>query len=182
MGIVSTTGGPWRSWRGGVIDQFIRLDAALYPSSSGAAVTDASGRVMGIATAGLSRTSAIAIPRTTVDQVVSQLVERGRVARGYLGIGLQPVPLPDHLKGKVGGGQTSAVIVLSVEPQGPAAAAGLTIGDVLLRFNGKPLADTDDLQTALGAAGVGGKANLDLLRGGEFTTVEVTVGERPRKE
>jgi S1-C subfamily serine protease len=82
MGIISTVGGPWRTWRGGLIDRFIRLDMALYAGSSGAAVADANGSVIGIATAGLSRTSAIAIPKSTVDQVVSELLTRGHVARG----------------------------------------------------------------------------------------------------
>lgn len=180
MGIVSTVGGPWRTWRGGLIDRFIRLDVALYATSSGAAVVDALGGVWGMATSGLSRTSAIAIPRTTIDLVVDELLRRGRIARGYLGVGLQPVPIPAHLKEKLkltGDG----VIVLSVEPDGPAEAAGLMIGDVLLRLEDQTLSDTDDVQMALGSRSVGDRITLELLRGGEVKTVSANIGERPRK-
>ncbi len=180
MGIVSTIGGAWRTWRGGLIDRFVRLDVALYAGSSGAAVADASGGVFGIATGGLSRTSAIAIPKTTVDLVVEQLLSKGRIARGYLGVGLQPVPIPAHLKEKLkltGDG----VIVLSVEPDGPAESAGLMIGDVLLKLEGHTLSDTDAVQTALGSRNVGDGITLELLRGGEVKTVSANIGERPRK-
>lgn len=180
MGIVSTISGAWRTWRGGLLDRFVRLDVALYATSSGAAVVDANGGIFGIATSGLSRTSAIAIPRTTIDQVVEELLRRGRIARGYLGVGMQPVPIPQHLTSKLG--QEGGVIVLSVEPGGPADQGGLMIGDVLLKLNGHALADTDEMQTALGAQAVGNTVTLDLLRGGEVKTVQATVGERPRKE
>jgi S1-C subfamily serine protease len=182
MGIVSTVSGPWRTWRGGLIDRFIRLDLALYPSSSGAAVADGNGDVFAIATSGLSRTSAIAIPKVTVDLVVDELLRRGRIARGYLGVGLQPVPLPAHLKNKLSLSQEGGVIVLSVEPDGPAETAGLTIGDVVLELKGQPVADTDDMQSALGSAAVGDPVELRVLRGGEVKTLTVTLGERPRKE
>ncbi len=178
MGIVSTIGGSWRTWRGGQIDRFVRLDVALYASSSGAPVADANGAVFGIATSGLSRTSAIAIPKTTIDHVVDELLRRGRIARGYLGVGLQPVPIPEHLKL----GQEGGVIVLSVESGGPAHAAGLMIGDVVLKLNGRKVTDTDEMQSALGSEAVGAGVTLDLLRGGEVKQVNATIGERPRKE
>lgn len=179
MGIVSTVGGAWRTWRGGLIDQFVRLDLSLYSSSSGAAVVDASGRLVGMATAGLSRTSAIAIPWHTVTQICDELLAKGHVARGYLGVGLQPVALPRHLKEKLQLNEERAVIVLSVEPESPAGAAGITIGDVLLRIDGKSLADTDDVQTALGAGDIGRSVKVSLIRGGESITLEVRIGERP---
>ena len=182
MGIVSTVGGPWRTWRGGLIDRFVRLDIALFASTSGGAVVDTEGAVFGIATSGLSRISAIAVPRTTVDLVVDELLRRGRIARGYLGVGLQPVPLPEHLKNRLALTQHGGVIVLSVEPGGPADSAGVLIGDVLLKLNGQSLADTDEVQTALGTESVGSTVKLDLVRGGEVKSVEATVGERPRKE
>ena len=124
MGVVSSVSGPWRTWRGGKIDQFLRLDLGLYPGSSGGAVIDASGPFLGIATGGLSRTSALAIPGATIARVVHPLFENGHIARGYLGVGFQPVGIPEHRKG---------LIVLSVEAQSPAGQAGLVIGDVLSR-------------------------------------------------
>lgn len=182
MGIISTVSGAWRTWRGGLIDRFVRLDVSLYASSSGAAVADADGGVFGIATSGLSRSSAIAIPKSTIDLVVDELLRRGRISRGYLGVGLQPVMIPEHLKNKLQLSQEGGVIVLSVEPSGPAEAAGVMIGDVLLKLNGHSLADTDEVQTALGTERIGNSVRLDLVRGGEVKSVDATIGERPRKE
>jgi S1-C subfamily serine protease len=182
MGIVSTAAGPWRTWRGGLIDRFIRLDMGLYPSSSGAAVAGADGAVFGIATSGLSRTSAIAIPKSTIDPVVADLLRSGRVSRAYLGVGLQPVPLTEHLKQKLNLSQNGGVIVLSVEPDGPAQAGGVLIGDIFLELNARSLEDTDDVQASLGTEKVGASVKLKVLRGGEVTALEIKVGERPRKE
>src|SRR4051794_25532667 len=136
MGIISAVSGEWRTWRGGRLDQYIRLDLTLYPGSSGGAVVDSEGRAIGIATSALSRIAGLAIPPANVDRTVDELLARGHVARGYLGVGLQPVELPDHQKG---------LIVVSLEAGGPAAKAGVIIGDVLLALAGRPANDTDDL-------------------------------------
>ncbi len=178
MGVISAVNEGWRTWRGGLIDRFIRLDLELYASLSGAPVVDSSGGFVGMATAGLSRTAAIAIPPETLERVASELLAKGRVSRGYLGIGLQPVALPADLSKKLQLGRAS-VIVLSVEPGGPADNAGLVIGDVLLSIAGRSVADLGDVQSALGADSVGRTAPVELLRGGERKTVEVTIGERP---
>jgi S1-C subfamily serine protease len=178
MGVISAVNEGWRTWRGGLIDRFIRLDLELYASLSGAPVVDSSGGFVGMATAGLSRTAAIAIPPETLERVASELLAKGRVSRGYLGIGLQPVALPADLSKKLQLGR-AGVIVLSVEPGGPADNAGLVIGDVLLSIAGRSVADLGDVQSALGADSVGRTAPVELLRGGERKTVEVTIGERP---
>ena len=145
-------------------------------------MVDADGGVFGIATSGLSRMSALAIPKTTVDAVVDELLRRGRIARGYLGVGLQPVAIPKHLKDRLHLDRQEAVIVLSVEPGGPAESGGVMIGDVLLRLNGHSLADTDEVQAALGPDSVGKTVTIELLRASELKTIEATAGERPRKE
>ena len=173
MGIVSAVSGDWRTWRGGRLDRYIRLDLTLYPGSSGGAVVNTAGEVVGIATSALSRIAGVAIPASTVDRVVDQILARGRVSRGYLGVGLQPVELPDHQK---------ALIVLSLAPEGPAASAGMLLGDILVTLGGAAVADTDDIQSALEARGVGQKVDVAILRGGEAKTVTITVGERPRRE
>ncbi len=178
MGIISAVHQSWRTWRGGVIDRFIRLDLELYASLSGAPVVDSGGGFVGMATAGLSRTAAIAIPPETLERVASELLAKGRVSRGYLGIGLQPVSLPADLSEKLQLGP-AGVIVLSVEPGGPAHNAGIVIGDVLLSIAGRSVADLGDVQSALGADSVGRTAPVELLRGGERKTVEVRIGERP---
>jgi S1-C subfamily serine protease len=172
MGILSAVSGGWRTWRGGRLDNYIRLDLTLYPGSSGSAVIDTAGEVIGIATSALSRIAGVAIPASTVNRVVDEILSRGRVSRGYLGVGLQPVELPDHHKG---------LIVLSLEKEGPAAKAGVLIGDILLSLGGSAVGDTDDIQTALESHAVGQAVAAAVLRGGESRNISITVGERPRR-
>jgi len=171
-GIVSAVSGPWRTWRGGKLDRYIRLDLTLYPGSTGALVVNVAGEALGIATPALSRIAGLAIPAATIDRVVEEILTRGKVARGYLGVGLQPVELPDHQKG---------LIVLSLAPDGPAAKAGVLIGDVLVAVGGSAVADTDDIQTALEPHGVGGSAEATVVRGGAPLNIAITIGERPRR-
>jgi S1-C subfamily serine protease len=172
MGIVSAVSGSWRTWRGGRLDNYIRLDLTLYPGSSGGVVVNTAGEAIGIATSALSRIAGVAIPATTVDRVVDELLSRGRVAKGYLGVGLQPVELPDHHKG---------LIVLSVEPGGPAATAGVLVGDILVSLAGTAVEDTDDIQGVLESHAVGQAVEAGVVRGGESRTISITAGERPRR-
>ena len=173
LGILSAVSGSWRTWRGGRLDQYIRLDLTMYPASSGAIVVDSAGNTIGVATSALSRLAGVAIPASTVNRVLDEILNRGHVARGYLGIGLQPVTLPDHQKG---------LIVLSVEPNGPAVSAGVLIGDILISLSGHPVTDTDEVQTVLESSAPGKTVTAGLLRGGARQQVEITVGERPRSE
>jgi S1-C subfamily serine protease len=172
LGIISACSGEWRTWRGGRLDHYIRLDLTLYPGSDGGAVISTNGETIGIGTSALSRVAGLAIPAVTVDRVVDEILARGRVARGYLGVGLQPVELPDRQKG---------LIVLSLEPAGPASSAGILIGDILVTLGGKAVQDTDDIQLVLERHAVGGKVEVEVLRGGESRGIEVVVGERPRR-
>ena len=172
MGIVSAVSGPWRTWRGGRLDRYIRLDLTLYPGSSGGLVVNTGGEALGIATSALSRIAGLAIPAGTIDRVVDEILAKGRVARGYLGVGLQPVELTDHHKG---------LIVLSLEPGGPAAKAGVLIGDILVELGGQPVSETDDIQRVLETHGVGASVTAGLVRGGAAQTLAITVGERPRR-
>jgi len=178
MGILSAVSGAWRSWRGGALDGYLRLDLTLFPASTGGPVLTTTGEFVGIASPVLSRIAPLAIPASTVERVASDLLAKGRVARGYLGVGLQPVPLPEHLKQNLGYDAKSAVIVLSVEPESPAERAGVLIGDVLLSMGGKPLRNVDDLQAALEATPIGQQITVKLVRGGKASELQVTVGER----
>jgi S1-C subfamily serine protease len=173
MGIMSAVSGPWRSWRGGQIDQYLRLDLTLYPASSGGAVVDTQGRVLGMATSALSRIAGLAVPAATVNRVIDELLRTGRVARGYLGLGLHPVALRDGSTG---------LMVLSAEAEGPAARAGVILGDILLTLAGKPVHDIEDLQAVLDGDSVGQPVAARILRGGQPIEVSITVGERPRRE
>jgi len=173
LGVISGLSGAWRTWRSGHVDQLVRLDVTLYPGFSGGPLVDVEGRVLGINTSGLSRVMPVAIPISTVNRVVEDLLERGRVARGYLGVGMHPVRLPDGRSG---------VIVIDLQTDGPAGRAGLLIGDVLLQLNGAPVTDTDDVHANLGPASVGKVLKASIVRGGEDKEIEMTVGERPKGE
>lgn len=173
MGIISAVSGAWRTWRGGRLDRYIRLDLTLYPGSSGGVVVNVAGEALGIATSVLSRIAGLAIPATTIDRVVDEILARGRVSRGYLGVGLQPVELPDHHKG---------LIVLSLEREGPAAKAGVLIGDILISLGGSAVTDTDDIQVVLESHAVGQPVQAVVSRGGVSQDVSIVVGERPRRD
>jgi S1-C subfamily serine protease len=178
LGAVAATGGPWRTWRGGLVDSLLKLDIGVYPGMSGAAVVDAGGRLLGLATAGLSRSSVIAIPAVTMERVVRDLLATGRVRRGYLGVGLQPVAVPESIRSKTGVENTAALIVVSVEPGSPAERAGLLIGDVLVALAGRRVGDVDDVQAALGAESVGQTLEAALIRGGAVASARIEIRER----
>lgn len=165
FGIVSAVSGPWRTWRGGKLEQYIRLDAHLFPHSSGGAVVNVRGELIGVATGALSRLAGLAIPSATVARVAPALIASGRVPQAFLGLGVQPV--------------RGGLIVLQVEPKGPADQAGVLVGDILTAADGSALETIDDLQALLDSAAIGKAVKLRLLRGGEAQEAALTVGERP---
>jgi S1-C subfamily serine protease len=178
-GVVSALGGRWRTWRGGEVDRFVRVELTLYPGFSGGPLVDASGEVAGIVTSGLARDVELALPISTVSRVVEELVTGGRVRRGYLGVGLQPVTLPEaaaQLAPDAGG---RGLIVVRLEADGPAVRAGLMLGDVLVGLEGAPLRVPDDVQAAVSGRPVGSAVRLALLRAGAPLEISVTLGERP---
>jgi S1-C subfamily serine protease len=177
MGIVSTAGGPWKTWRGGELDSLLRLDIGAYQRSDGSAVFDTQGRLAGMLTTGLTRTAPVAIPVATIERVATELAEHGHVARGYLGVGLQPVALSAAFAKALNREQRAGVIVLSVQPDGPAESAGVLIGDVIAEIGGHPVSDTDEVQTALLGA-IGRELPMVILRGGERAELRIRVGER----
>jgi S1-C subfamily serine protease len=176
-GIVSALGGPWRTWRGGRIDQWFRLDLEPFTGFSGGPLVDGEGKVIGINTSG-PRRSVMTIPAATVNRIVDQLLSRGRIARGYLGLGLQPVKL-SNLPASSGGGVDRGLLVVTVEPGGPAEKAGMMVGDIVLAVGDKPVADTMALQSALDPEEVGKTLKVRVLRGGQPHDLSVTVAERP---
>jgi len=179
-GMISALGGPWRTWYGGQVDQFIRVDLTLYPGFSGGPLVDAHGRVVGINTSG-PRGMVLTIPWATVDRVVGQLLEKGRIAHGYLGVGTQPVRLPEALKRTLNLPGPGGVIIVAVEPESPAERAGLLIGDVVVALDGVPVSDTADVQGVLGPERVGSTVNASIMRAGQLVERAITVGERPQR-
>jgi S1-C subfamily serine protease len=181
LGAISALGGAWRTWSGGQIDSFIRPDLTLYPGFSGGPLVSGEGKVVGLNTSGLSRSMPLAIPTNTVNRVIDQLLSKGRVARGYLGVGLQPVRLPDSLVKSAGLSGDVGLIVVSVESGSPAEKAALYVGDVLVSLDGKRVEDPRDVQSALGPDSVGKAVSAQILRGGKLEQVSLTIAERPQK-
>ena len=179
MGIISAVGGEWRTWQGGRIEHFLRLDLAIYDGFSGGPLVEAGGKVLGLNTSGLSRAMALAIPGATVDRVADQLLASGRVSRGYLGLAVQPVQLPPALRERLELQGRLGLVVVNLEPGGPAESAGLLLGDVLVALDGSTVGDPSDLLAALGPERVGRPVTLTLVRAGRLETAAVTIGERP---
>ncbi len=180
-GLVATVGPAWRTWRGAEIDVFIRLDGALRPGFSGAAVVDAEGRLIGMGTSGLARGAGIVIPVSTIDRVVAQLVAHGRVARGYLGLALQPVELPDRVAEDLKLDGARGLLIAAVEKGGPGESAGLSVGDILISLDGRPCARAEDALVALGSMVAGKTVVVGAIRGGKPVEVTLTLGERPQR-
>lgn len=181
LGILGAVGGSRRTWRGGTLDHFFRLDVNLYPSQSGAAVVTAEGHLIGMATPGLLRHSAVALPLTTIHRVSDELLKEGRIRHGYLGVGLQPVRIPANLRSRMNAAADTGLIVLSVEPESPAERAALQIGDILVSLNRRTVSDIEELQTALRGDVVGQTVKVLVLRGGEPAELLVTVTERTKE-
>ena len=177
LGVISSLGGPSQTWRGGKLDQVIRLDLALHPVASGGAVVDSAGKLIGIATPVLSRAAVFAVPNATVEAVVQALLAHGRLPQGYLGAGLQPIPLPEHLTKGLGLAAIGGLMTVSVDQDAPAGKAGLTIGDVLLELNGQ-LVDRPEAVRPLLAESVGKTIVARILRGGKLVNLKITVTER----
>jgi S1-C subfamily serine protease len=170
-GIISALGGPWRTWRGGRIDRSFRLDLMPFTGFSGGPLVDAQGSVIGINTSG-PRRSLMTIPAGTVNRVVDQLLAKGRIPRGFLGLALQPARLPNP-------SPSSGLLVVMIEPGGPAAKGGMMVGDIIIALGDKALTDALDLQATLDPEQVGKDVQLRILRGGQNHDLSLTVGERP---
>ena len=181
LGVISTVGGEWRTWHGGTIDRFVRLDISIYDGFSGGPLVDASGHVLGVNTSGLSRGAALAIPVATVNRVVDQLVKTGRVARGYLGLGMQAVRLPAALVERLSLPNDLGLMVVSAEPGGPGDTAGILIGDVLIAVADKPVGDPAEVLSLLGGDQIGKALPTRIIRAGEPKNMSITIGERPRE-
>ena len=180
-GIIGGLGGDWRSWRGGRIDQSIRLDLILYPGFSGGPLINVDGKVLGLNTSGFGRGRAVTIPVSTIHRVVDELLDKGYIARPYLGIAMQPVALPEALRGKLKSSAAGGLMVLHVEPGGPADKAGIVLGDVIVELQGKAALDTQYIQNLLASAKVNDRIGISILRAGSPLDLSITLGERAAK-
>jgi S1-C subfamily serine protease len=170
FGHIGMVGGEWRTWRGGRVDRLIRLDGGLYPGLVGAPVADADGQVLGIASDAFSRHHGVVLPAATVDRVLEQLLTHGRVQQGYLGIAAQPV------RAVLEGAPVTGLLVSSLADDGPAARAGLLVGDVIVQVGGLAVGTLGALRDLLQ---IGTQVQLTVARGGQAQTLSLDVAPRP---
>jgi len=178
LGVVSARGGPMRTGRGGLLESYLRSDTIPYPGFSGGPLVDASGNLIGINTSGLTRGASITIPTGLAWKTAGALLEHGSVRRGYFGIRSQPVEIPPAGRSSLGREQAFGLLLVGVEPGGPAAGAGLMVGDILVGLAGDPVSDPDELLAGMSGALVGKPAVVQVLRGGEPLEMSVVVAER----
>ena len=174
LGVISAVAPEWRSRAGGRIDRRIMLDVVLSEHEEGGPVLDASGALIGMSTLG-HHGAALAIPHGTIVRSVELLLQYGRIERGWLGVALQPVAVPEDMRAAAG--QDSALMVMGTEKDGPAAAAGILTGDVLLQIDGVPL--TDMRAGRLGPDSVGRQVEVKLIRAGAIMSVTTTITAHP---
>jgi S1-C subfamily serine protease len=176
LGIVNIAGPEWHSSRGGRIDRRIALDVRLARSEEGGPIFDAAGSCIGMSTFG-PRGQVLVIPAATIDRIVPTLLKDGRVARGWLGVALQAVAVPDALRETVD--QSSGLMVMSVVENGPAAQAGIVAGDIILSVDGTSTRRFRKIARHFGSENIGRKAELRVIRSGAVITVKTTIAERP---
>jgi S1-C subfamily serine protease len=176
LGIVNIVGPEWHSSRGGLIDRRIALDIRLAQSEEGGPIFDAAGSCIGMSTFG-PRGQVLVIPAATIDRIVPTLLKDGRVARGWLGVALQAVAVPDALRETVD--QSSGLMVMSVVENGPAAQAGIVSGDIILSVDGTSTRRFRKIARHFGSESIGRKAELRVIRSGAVITVKTTIAERP---
>jgi len=179
-GVVSATGRSLRSRTGALIDDVIQTDAALNPGNSGGALVSSRGRVMGITTAMIMGAQGIcfAVASNTALIVLSQLLQHGRVRRARIGIAGSPVPVSRRIAHANGLTQTMAVMAIEVQPESPAAVAGLIAGDRIVALDGATVEGVDDLLRVLDASRIGRQIEARVLRRGLTETLRMVPGEK----
>ena len=168
FGTVGEVGPAWRSMRGGTIDRRINLAVNAGTRFEGGPVLDAKGALIGMLLFG-PRRRALVMPHETIERAVATLREKGHVARGYLGAGLHPLR----------NGDTHGAMVMSLDDSGPAKAAGLHLGDIIVSWNGEAVHGPRELIRKLGPDSAGASVTLGVVRGGERRDFTVTIGEKP---
>ena len=178
LGIISAIGGPAKTWRGGMLERYIRTDVVPFPGFSGGPLIDAEGRVVGLNTSGLAHGAAITIPAELAWAGADSLVKHGYIKRGYLGIRSQQVEISVELRKALDNQQEAGLLLVAVEKNSPAEAGGLLVGDILVAIDGHPTSDHNDLMLQLGGRTVGESVPVQILRGGIPKQLSVQVGER----
>jgi S1-C subfamily serine protease len=178
LGMVAMAAGPWQSMRGGSIDSLLRIDMRLDPRAEGGLVVDADGRHVGMPVFGPRRRTLV-IPMATIERVAPKLLAEGRIRRGYLGLGLQPIRLDEALAQANGLPGRRGIMVISLDPSGPARAGGVHVGDIIVGVDGEAVAGMRGLHARLTPESVGKAAVLKVVRAGQVATANVTIGASP---
>jgi S1-C subfamily serine protease len=176
FGIINVLGPEWHSRHGGLIDQRIELDLRLARKEEGGPVFDVAGGFIGMTTFG-PRGQVLVIPKATLGRIVPKLLKDGRVARGWLGVALQAVAVPETLREAAN--QSGGLMVMSIVKDSPAAQAGIIAGDIILSVNGTPTHPFRKIARHFGSESIGRKADLRVIRGGAVITVQTSIAERP---
>lgn len=181
-GVISALGRTLRSITGHLVDNVIQTDAALNPGNSGGPLVDGRGQVIGINTAVIRPAQGLcfAIPVNMAKHILPQLLQHGRVVRGYLGLHARNVPLPPHLARRFGLTQAGGVEVQAVEPGGPAEQAGVLEDDIIVSLGDQPTTTVDDLHKLLTQLPVGLPATIVMLRGERRIERMVVTEEYPQ--
>jgi S1-C subfamily serine protease len=179
FGAVSLVAPERKTWTGVSLSPYVRLDVSIQPTAVGGAVVDAAGKILGIITPRFGRFGSTLTPAATVNSVVDTLLEKGRIPRGYLGVGLQPVRVPEALRQTLKREERTAAIVLEIEPDSPANKAGLMIGDIIVSLGGDKVTRLEDIHSKLHGSAIGKPFAIGYVRGGALQTAEITVAERP---
>ena len=177
-GIVTAVGGPVRTGRGGLLEEYIHTETVSYPGFSGGPLVNTEGELLGLNTSGLAHGTALTIPVNTAWRIADALAKHGSVKRGYLGVRTQTVDIPDAGQTGLKREQRHGLLVLWLEAGGPAEKAGLLVGDIVVGVGGQQVSDPDDLFAALNSESVGKRVPVEVLRGGKPEVVTITVAER----
>jgi S1-C subfamily serine protease len=177
-GILSGLMGEWQFGRTR-IDQFIRPDLTLYSGFSGGVLIGADGKVLGMNTSAVARGKPITIPSSTLTRIAEELSERGHLRSPYIGVVMQPVPIPESLQKASGVTAASGLLVMHVEASGPADNAGVLLGDILIQLDEERFDDLSDFQDILRRSGINQDVKATLIRGGQKVEFAIKIGERP---
>jgi S1-C subfamily serine protease len=173
FGAIGMAAGPWRAWRGGELEHFIRPAFDFSPRFSGSPLVDMAGRIIGMNTWALTRRQAVAVPHETIARIGEAIEKHGHAARGYLGIAMHEIELPDSLGGGPG------VIVIGIAPDGPAERGGILVGDIITSLRGRRVNTSDEIAGLLDSTTVNAPVPVGIVRGGQEHELTITIGMRP---
>lgn len=176
LGMVNAIGKGWRTPAGGSVDRYIQSNITMYPGFSGGPLVDVDGGILGVNTSALLRGVSATIPLPTVQRIVETLLSHGRVRRGYLGVGAQPVRLQGAAAQQLG--QETGLLIISIESNSPADKNGLLVGDTIVSLDGQAVRQLDDLLSLLSGDRVGKNTTIKVVRGGQVQDISVTIGDR----